>query len=494
MRKLIYISLLFITNVAFGQVADVYRTKPVTNTGANFNKQSVHDSNVTFDFTLRIPRSTHFTLNGGKDTLGAIAYALDVHKMGVYRGSGVWDTLNNNSGTSITQAQVLHLADSLLSKLNVGDSTLYATQYYVSHNYVPYTGAKFNVNIGTHDFSNTGAVTVGGSGNVTTINSSNLNINSNTGFFNSVSINGTNSAFNIGDGAGTNYFTVNANGGTGGYIGENLTDPTTSPIGIYGYINNAGGRTLSRLSASTVDAFLNLQSNYITTNSNQTGLTGDKTSNAIWNTSGQWQANGGVTPDGMGAINNTMPGNSSNYAFYGMTRSGIAASAIGIDNLNAIIMGTGPTRGNGATIDTILFRLNSHTGDLMLYGKLSVPGTTVLSNYYSNSGTPTAVLGSSSVVGTGAMITVTGSNQHGEITLITGTGITATGSAFTITMNGFSYPTKCTPSLFNEVDLGASGPRMTVNSLTGTTWTVSAGGNNFTSSSTYIWTYNNGGY
>lgn len=235
-----------------------------------------------------------------------------------------------------------------------------------------------------------------------------------------------------------------------------------------------------------------IPTNYWTTNSTQTGLTGNKTTTGILNTSGALQANGGVTPDGMSPISTTMPGDANSYAYFGMTRSGITAAAIGLDNLNAFIIGTGPTRGNGAIIDTPLFRLNTHNGNLMLYGTLSVPGTTSLANYYTTSGTPTFALGGSTIVGSGASMSVSGTNQDGEITLTTGTGVSATGILFTITLNGFAYPTKCTPVLTAEID--ASTTRFTVGSLANNSFTYSSNGTNLSSSTTYKFTYHNGGY
>lgn len=475
MRKLIYIALLFITNIAFGQVADVISSKRVPGTGSFINNQASHYANIRMDASFALPRHPSNGLYGAKDSSSYMYWNTTVNKVIVYRGSSVWDTLNNNSGTLITQAQVIHLADSLLSKVNVGDSTKYVTPYYAGQNFVPYTGAKFDVDLNGHDFYVRNITT---SGDINVASGHNIYVPAG-----SVFIAGS-AALSVVSGD-ARYPTMNGDGSVV-ILGNGAFAPYSAPSNFLLKSNN-----LSDV-VNPATALANI--NGMSTNSNQTGLTGNKTSNAIWNTSGQWQANGGVTPDGMGPISATMPGNSNNYAYFGMTRSGITAVGMGLDNLNAIIFGTGPTRGNGATIDTILFRLNSHTGDLMLYGRLSVPGTTTLANYYTTSGTPTFTLGSTAVVGTGASLTVTGTNQDGEITLATGTGVSATGSAFTITMNGFAYPTKCTPVIMNEIDLGASGPRMTVNSLTGTTWTVSAGGNNFTSSSTYKWTYHNGGY
>lgn len=459
MRKLIYIVLLFVSHVAFGQ-ADVWTTRPVTNTGANFNKQSNHMANTTFDFTLRIPRSTHFTLNGGKDTLGAIAYALDVHKMGVYRGSGVWDTLNN-AGSSITQTQVLHLADSLLSKLNVGDSTKYATRYYLQQNYVPYTGAITNININTKTI--TGYNGSGGGGNIP---GDNWSVNVNPTFGN---------MFFVSDGA--------ASGTPSSAIHFNNGDPSEAileyfPIGFGDtrlHLNNEKLAYLSDIPGS---------GNFMDLTTNQSAA-GNK------RFTGQIQATGGVSPDGMGAINVTM-NSTSPYAYYGMTRSGIVALAMGIDNSNNYIWGTGPTRGNGSTIDTVLMTLNSHMGDLSVIGNFTSAKLARFANFYSTSSAPTFALGGSTIVGTGASMSVSGTNQDGEITLTTGTTVSASGVLFTITLNGFAYPTKCTPVLTPEID--ASTTRFTVGSLTNNSFTYSSNGTNLSSSTTYKFTYHNGGY
>jgi hypothetical protein len=110
-------------------------------------------------------------------------------------------------------------------------------------------------------------------------------------------------------------------------------------------------------------------------------------------------------------------------------------------------------------------------------------------NYYSTSATPTIAVGANA--GTGATVSIVGTNQDGIITVNTGTGAT-TGILCTITMSGaFAYPNSCTPVITHS-----SGPAITGDVTvipTATTWQVYMNGG-VSSSSTYTWTYHNGGY
>lgn len=124
---------------------------------------------------------------------------------------------------------------------------------------------------------------------------------------------------------------------------------------------------------------------------------------------------------------------------------------------------------------------------------LVLSGLNTSANFYATSAAPTVTLGASTIVGTGASITITGNNQSGTITLTTGTSISNTGPAFSFTMSGsFAYPNKCNPTL---TGLNTTTVAMVViPSGIGTTgWSLSTGAAAFAASTTYIWNYTNGG-
>lgn len=114
----------------------------------------------------------------------------------------------------------------------------------------------------------------------------------------------------------------------------------------------------------------------MTTNTNQTSLSGNKKTTGDFTTTSTFNALGsGVSsPDGMGPITVTMPADSNSYSYFGITRSSATAIGIGMDNLNAFIIGDGTGRGNGATITNVKLRMNTATGDLSLLGNISAGG------------------------------------------------------------------------------------------------------------------------
>lgn len=123
---------------------------------------------------------------------------------------------------------------------------------------------------------------------------------------------------------------------------------------------------------TVLNFFPKADTRYVTLGTNQTNLTGNKT------TTGTWLFNGGTikgtasgtTSDGMGPINVTMPLNGSTYAGFGVTRLGGAAYGIGVNTVNSLVIGTGTTRNNGATIDTTLFALGTN-GNLAIKGSIT---------------------------------------------------------------------------------------------------------------------------
>lgn len=148
------------------------------------------------------------------------------------------------------------------------------------------------------------------------------------------------------------------------------------------------------------------------------------------------------------------------------------------------------------TYGTFVNGIQSVSGNSFYYGTShTFNGTVLMPNYYSTSATPSATVNTTNA-GTGATITVTGSNQHGTVKLVTGTGGVHIGAMFTVTMSGsFAYPISCTPTLTNLVPSAmTAGITVSVGPLTSTTWTLQIGGTGILDSSTYSWTYNNGGY
>src|SRR5580698_5642874 len=99
MKKLIYL-LLLIPFLAHGQ-ADIIVTKPIQGSGANYNKQSQHYANVTFDLNMRLPHDTVFSIHNSKDSVGYMMFNTRIGLAGVYVGGGNWDTLKTAPPQSI---------------------------------------------------------------------------------------------------------------------------------------------------------------------------------------------------------------------------------------------------------------------------------------------------------------------------------------------------------------------------------------------------------
>lgn len=104
--------------------------------------------------------------------------------------------------------------------------------------------------------------------------------------------------------------------------------------------------------------------------------------------------NPGTASDGMGPINVTMPADGNSYAMFGITRASGTAIGLGMDNLNAFIIGTGSGRGNGATITNIIWRQNTLTGDVQTPGVIQLAGvktsTGIGANVFLDDGTTVA--------------------------------------------------------------------------------------------------------
>lgn len=113
---------------------------------------------------------------------------------------------------------------------------------------------------------------------------------------------------------------------------------------------------------------------------------------------------------------------------------------------------------------------------------------------------PNITLGSSTVVGTGATISIAGNNVDGVITLTTGTGIAgAVGEIFVVTFGGsFSYPVSCTPVVMVS-NIGTTSYKAPVlTSATNNSWGIKSAGTApgaaLADSTVYKYTYHVGGY
>jgi len=91
--KLLIILLSFCALQVGAQTNDVIVTKPVPLTGSNANNQTQSYANLKAYLTLYVPKGNTWTLNGGKDTVGAIRYNTALGKLGVYKGSNNWEVL-----------------------------------------------------------------------------------------------------------------------------------------------------------------------------------------------------------------------------------------------------------------------------------------------------------------------------------------------------------------------------------------------------------------
>lgn len=120
MKKLLFISLLLISSLAYGQ-NDVTRTSPVGNnpaTTSTYNKQSVRDANLTAVLNLRIPVYSSFSIRNAKDSIGYVMYNTSISRMGVYKGSGQWDTLSTTSGSALINYYTKTQSDARYPLLN----------------------------------------------------------------------------------------------------------------------------------------------------------------------------------------------------------------------------------------------------------------------------------------------------------------------------------------------------------------------------------------
>jgi len=122
--------------------------------------------------------------------------------------------------------------------------------------------------------------------------------------------------------------------------------------------------------------------------------------------------------------------------------------------------------------------------------KLEVVGETTSTHFVGNSATPSYTLGSSSIVGSGATLTLVGTDAGFEATLITGTTISSVGTMFTVTFD--SAYTVAPVVVFSERDLNSATYGPTVKPYVNSTSTTNFTFNNIqtlTASTTYKWSF-----
>lgn len=129
MKKIILLSLLLITCLSgMAQVADVYSSRQVPRSGGSQNNQTTHFANVAFDFNARLPHDTLFSIHGAKDTAGYVMFNTKIHKIGVYLGSGAWDTLatsiNVRNGLSNVGGVLEFGGSPILHQTDIGLNTI----------------------------------------------------------------------------------------------------------------------------------------------------------------------------------------------------------------------------------------------------------------------------------------------------------------------------------------------------------------------------------
>lgn len=123
--------------------------------------------------------------------------------------------------------------------------------------------------------------------------------------------------------------------------------------------------------------------------------------------------------------------------------------------------------------------------------KLDVTGTTRSTHFRGKTSTPSYTLGSSTVVGSGASLTLVGTDAGFEATLTTGSPISAVGTMFTVTFNT-AYDTNAPVVTFSNRDLNSATSESTVKPYINSTATTNFTFNNvaaLTASTTYKWSF-----
>lgn len=167
----------------------------------------------------------------------------------------------------------------------------------------------------------------------------------------------------------------------------------------------------------------------------------------------------------------------------------------GTGTVTSVATGYGLSGGSITSTGTLLADTTSSTGLVSksrLSAALALKASSV--NPYSTSAAPSIV---ADVIhaGAGYTLSISGTNQDGVITLITGPSPSGVGGFLTVTMSGsFAYPTTCVPVLqgANAITSGIVA-NITCPSSSTTSWDISTN-IALIGSTTYKWNYHNGGY
>jgi len=130
-------------------------------------------------------------------------------------------------------------------------------------------------------------------------------------------------------------------------------------------------------------------------------------------------------------------------------------------------------------------------GTILPSAPLEVEGIAKVTHLVGNSGTPSYTLGASSIVGTGATLSIVGTDLGFEATLITGTGPSSVGTMFTITFDT-AFSTNAPVVIFSERDLNSATYNSTIKPYVNSTSTTNFTFNNIsalTASTTYKWSF-----
>jgi hypothetical protein len=123
--------------------------------------------------------------------------------------------------------------------------------------------------------------------------------------------------------------------------------------------------------------------------------------------------------------------------------------------------------------------------------KLDVTGTTRSTHFRGKTSTPSYTLGANTVIGSGASLTLVGTDAGFEATLTTGSPISAVGTLFTVTFDT-AYTTNAPVVVFSERDLNSATAAPTIKCYVNSTSTTNFTFNNITAltaSTTYKWSF-----
>lgn len=279
---------------------------------------------------------------------------------------------------------------------------------------------------------------------------------------------------------------------SGGIMTKRMSINSTGGVSLYNTLSGTAGTDSVLVKNSTNSEIRKIAANYYAP-VNSPGLTGTPTApTAIPGTNTTQIATTAYVANNYAAIS-------------GATFTGVVSST---GFLKTGATATNILRANGTDIDfnsttrgVVLTGLtNSNTPIIATDNVLAAFGKTQgqLNQLNGSGSTPAVTLGPGSVVGTGATISIVGNNVDGIITLVTGTGLSSGGSAFTFTAgSGFSYPTSCAPILQINTSASSSNTTLSVGSQTSNSWSTYSGfvsGSSLSPSTTYKWNYHNGGY